>query len=101
MITIKVLPVSKFGAIRSIGVHMAPEDMRDIDDALEQADRDGFSTIYFYLADLQLIGYIRAAERFYVSAMQDVEEPLADLFGAAKGRGASIQAKYAFGEEQP
>jgi hypothetical protein len=74
MFNVKVLAAKHSRTNLGIGIYMVPEGREDVDDAFDQADRDNFHTVFFFVSDLSLITYIRAAERFYVSNYGNANE---------------------------
>lgn len=42
-------PVSLYGRVNAIGVHVKPEGLDDVSDALEGAERDDFERVYVYV----------------------------------------------------
>lgn len=56
-------PLSDFGKVNTVAVHAKLNNIRDADDALDDADRSGFPCIVFYVpvgADLDMIRYAAA-----------------------------------------
>lgn len=74
MFNVKIMAVKHFRTNLGVGVYNIPKGREDVDDAFDQADRDNFPTIFFFVSDLSLIAYIRAAERFYVSNYDNANE---------------------------
>lgn len=48
---VNIRHVRAFGSIAAVGVHQVCEDLSDIDNAVYTAERDGFETIWLYVAD--------------------------------------------------
>jgi hypothetical protein len=57
MLTIKLLPLNRWGHDNTIAVHQQYDEPRDLDDAVYQADRDGFECVVLY-AELHLLRMI-------------------------------------------
>lgn len=48
-ILVKTLPLNQFGKVTEQGVHVKPDSSFDLHRALDDAQKDGFTTIYAYV----------------------------------------------------
>jgi hypothetical protein len=65
---IVVMPTHIFRTVHEIGIHSVVENLQEVQDAMEQAERDLFPTIFLYTNDPNLLALIRE----YYSAIEQV-----------------------------
>lgn len=61
-------PLDQFGKVHCVAVHQVCEDMSDLENALYNADRDGFQVIYLYVSPEDVDLYAsELPEDFYIN----------------------------------
>lgn len=56
---IVVMPSYRFGTINEVGIHQVADDLQDVENAFNNAERDMFPTVFLYTDDSGLYALIR------------------------------------------